>query len=105
MKKVGRKTPVWRNKQTGVIAVGTTIQDALGVGSFMPVTGPWEQAKKLDPEDRVVICEGRTLPRNQIVTEIAKEAKEKGELKISAYGRNYTYMVEYADDLRVVVAP
>lgn len=32
MSKVGRKTPVWRNKRTGRVVCGTTVQDALGVG-------------------------------------------------------------------------
>ena len=103
MKKVGRKTPVWRNRETGTVAVGSSIEEALGIRYFVPVTGSWELVKKLPPEDRVVICDGRVLPRNQIVAKIAEGAKEKGELKFRAYGLNYTYMIEYVDDLRVVV--
>ena len=66
MSKVGRKTPVWRNKRTGRVVCGTTVQDALGVGWMCPVGEDWERVSSLPPEHRVVINDGSVLPENDI---------------------------------------
>lgn len=66
MSKVCRKTPVWRNKRTGRVVCGTTVQDALGVGRMCHVGEDWERASSLPPEHRVVINDGSVLPENDI---------------------------------------
>lgn len=103
MSKVGRKTPVWRNKRTGRVVCGTTVQDALGVGRMCHVGEDWERASSLPPEHRVVINDGSVLPENDISCAIAAEAKATGMLKVKAYGREYSFYVRYLDLVRVIV--
>ena len=103
MSKVGRKTPVWRNKRTGRVVCGTTVQDALGVGWMCPVGEDWERVSSLPPEHRVVINDGSVLPENDISCAIAAEATATGMLKVKAYGREYSFYVRYLDLVRVIV--
>lgn len=103
MSKVGRKTPVWRNKRTGRVVCGTTVQDALGVGWMFPAGGDWERVSSLPPEHRVVINGGDVLPENDMSCAIAAEARTTGMLKVKAYGREYSFYVRYLDSVRVIV--
>lgn len=44
------------------------------------------------------------LPENDISRAIARDAKTTGLLKILAYGREYSWYVQYLDSVRVIVS-
>lgn len=105
MDRVGKKTPVWRNRETGEIVCGATIREALGLSWPFPVSSNWERVTSLPAKDRVVIdVDGTVLPRNELNEAIALEAKTPGVINIYAYGRSYKVTVKYCDAVRVILA-
>lgn len=100
---VGKRTPVWRNKTTGRVVCGQTIQEALGVGYLTPVSKDWIQVDELPNSKRVVIRKNSVLPENDLTTAIAEHAATVGPVTISAFGRDHKVKVLHVDSLRVIV--
>lgn len=103
MKPVGKKTPVWRNRETGTIVCGDTVQDALGFGWLYPVGNEWERVYSVEKECRVVIEGGRVLPVNETTVAIARNANKKGKIELVEYGRQMIFDVIYCDDTKVII--
>ena len=103
--KLGKNTPVWRNKNTGVVVCGKTIQEALGVSYLFNVGSDWEKVNRVPRGDRVVIdSDGEALPRNDLVCAIARDAKESGPITVNIYGRNRVFDLRYVSPTKVILA-
>lgn len=103
--KLGKNTPVWRNKNTGVVVCGRTIQEALGVSYYYNVGSDWEQVNRVPRTDRVVIdSDGEALPRNDLICAIARGAKEAGPLTVNIYGKYRTFNLRYVSPTKVIIA-
>lgn len=103
--KLGKNTPVWRNKNTGVVVCGKTIQEALGVSYLCNIGSDWEKVNRVPRGDRVVIdIDGEALPRNDLVCAIARDAEKDGPITVHAYGRDYTFDLSYVSHTKIILA-
>lgn len=101
--KVGKNTPVWRNRKDGRVVCGKTVQEALGVGWMFDVGKDWYQVVTLLRKERVIIKNGSVLPVNPVTSEIASTARSAGPIKVKACGQERTYNILYVDAVRVIV--
>ena len=103
--KLGKNTPVWRNRNTGVVVCGQTIQEALGVGYLCSVGSDWEEVSRVPRADRVVIdSDGEALPRNKLVCAIALSADKTGPLTVNIYGKDRIFTLGYVSPTKVILA-
>ena len=101
--KVGKNTPIWRNKSTGEIVVGPTLREALGLDISSQPSRDWVSVTELPRSKRVVIEKGKVLPVNDITTYICEHAAIIGKMTVDAYGRKYKVKIIYIDDARIIL--
>jgi len=103
MKRIGRSTPVWVNSQSGAVACGNTLSEAIGEALYFAAPNDWKQVESLPRERRVVIHGNSVLPRNEVVRALASNVTSMGQIYIRAYGREHLYAVLYQDATKVII--